>query len=173
MTDANLLEVRDLAVTFGAGRNAVAAVKGVSFDLRPGRTLGDAEPFVDDRIPIADAYLDRAYMGHAGLLTAIGPDGTPVTDGPAADPLIAEARRFYDTVAAPATFDGWKSAFGFPARTSQQSAPGCQCSSSSVSPSSRGRSCASQCQDSCSKTSAPCRPASRRRTRVAPSTSKR
>ena len=28
-----LLEVRDLSVTFGAGANAVQAVKGVSFDL--------------------------------------------------------------------------------------------------------------------------------------------
>ena len=31
---AALLEVRDLSVTFGAGANAVQAVKGVSFDDR-------------------------------------------------------------------------------------------------------------------------------------------
>ena len=35
----NLLEVRDLSVTFGAGRDAVAAVRGVSFDIARGETL--------------------------------------------------------------------------------------------------------------------------------------
>src|SRR5690349_16176379 len=39
MSEASLLEVRDLAVTFGAGSNAVAAVKGVSFDVRRGETV--------------------------------------------------------------------------------------------------------------------------------------
>ncbi|MBS0547356.1 MAG: ABC transporter ATP-binding protein [Proteobacteria bacterium] len=39
MSDAPLLEVRDLAVTFGAGPAAVAAVKGVSFDIRRGETV--------------------------------------------------------------------------------------------------------------------------------------
>jgi microcin C transport system ATP-binding protein len=37
--DTGLLEVHDLAVTFGAGSNAVAAVKGVSFDVRRGETV--------------------------------------------------------------------------------------------------------------------------------------
>ena len=39
MSEANLLEVRDLAVTFGTGSNAVAAVKGVSFDVGRGETV--------------------------------------------------------------------------------------------------------------------------------------
>ena len=39
MSEPALLEVRDLAVTFGAGANAVTAVKGVSFDIRPGETV--------------------------------------------------------------------------------------------------------------------------------------
>src|SRR5437899_624299 len=39
MSDAALLEVRDLSVTFGAGANAVQAVKGVSFDIARGETL--------------------------------------------------------------------------------------------------------------------------------------
>ena len=39
MSEAGLLEVRDLAVTFGAGRGAVAAVKGVSFEVRRGESV--------------------------------------------------------------------------------------------------------------------------------------
>src|SRR5471030_480358 len=34
-----LLEVRDLAVSFGTGTNSVTAVKGVSFEIRRGETL--------------------------------------------------------------------------------------------------------------------------------------
>jgi oligopeptide/dipeptide ABC transporter ATP-binding protein len=37
-----LLEVRDLAVTYGSGRDAVRAVRGVSFALDAGQTLGMA-----------------------------------------------------------------------------------------------------------------------------------
>ena len=39
---APLLEVRDLAVTYGSGAEAVRAVRGVSFALEPGETLGMA-----------------------------------------------------------------------------------------------------------------------------------
>jgi microcin C transport system ATP-binding protein len=39
MTDAALLQVRDLAVTFGAGKAAVEAVRGVSFDIGRGETV--------------------------------------------------------------------------------------------------------------------------------------
>ena len=39
MSEPALLEVRDLSVTFGAGRDAVAAVRGVSFDIVRGETL--------------------------------------------------------------------------------------------------------------------------------------
>src|SRR5512135_2665648 len=38
MTDA-LLQVRDLAVTFGSGANAVEAVKGATFDINRGETV--------------------------------------------------------------------------------------------------------------------------------------
>ena len=39
MSDDILLQVRNLAVTFGAGAHAVAAVKGVSFDIGRGETV--------------------------------------------------------------------------------------------------------------------------------------
>lgn len=39
MSEAALLEVRDLAVTFGDGPDAVRAVKGVSFDIKRGETV--------------------------------------------------------------------------------------------------------------------------------------
>jgi len=39
MSDATLLEVRDLSVTFGAGESAVRAVKNVSFDIGRGETV--------------------------------------------------------------------------------------------------------------------------------------
>ncbi len=39
MSDAPLLAVRDLAVTFGADEQAVQAVRGVSFDINRGETL--------------------------------------------------------------------------------------------------------------------------------------
>ena len=35
-----LLEVRDLAVAFGSGKQMAHAVRGVSFQVRPGRRLG-------------------------------------------------------------------------------------------------------------------------------------
>ena len=39
MSEATLLEVRDLSVTFGSGARAVAAVKGVNFDVGRGETV--------------------------------------------------------------------------------------------------------------------------------------
>ncbi len=39
MSEETLLEIQNLSVTFGAGDNAVQAVKGVSFDVRRGETV--------------------------------------------------------------------------------------------------------------------------------------
>ena len=54
----------------------------------------------DERVPIAQAYLDRAAPENAGLL-AEGPDGLPVLEGDGTDPAVVEARLFYDTVQIP------------------------------------------------------------------------
>src|SRR5689334_13527109 len=40
MTDTPLLSVQDLRVTLQTGRGAVDAVRGISFDLKKGETLG-------------------------------------------------------------------------------------------------------------------------------------
>src|SRR4051812_30377423 len=51
--------------------------------------------------PIPTGVLNALYDRNAGLLTGVAADGNPITAGAGADPLIAEALRFYDTVAAP------------------------------------------------------------------------
>jgi hypothetical protein len=122
------------------GPFALAVALGASA-CAGGGIAPDPPPSLDTQEPIADAYLDRAYPDHGGLLTSLGPDGLPITSGPSADPMIQEARRFYDTVqypnaapaqldypdpftgapdfyraTAPLTLDAWRSVFGFPAR---------------------------------------------------------
>src|SRR6266496_5443294 len=59
-----------------------------------------SNPAHDERVPIAQAYLDRAAPDNGGLLTE-GPDGLPVTEGDRVDPAIIEARLYYDTVQSP------------------------------------------------------------------------
>jgi len=78
--------------------------------------------------PIPGALLDQIHTTNRGLLRGQKPDGLPATEGADADPLIAEARRYYDTIripelaarksgvadpVAPATFEDWKQALGF------------------------------------------------------------
>lgn len=64
--------------------------------------------------PAAVISLNAAYATNGGLLSPVGPDGLPLTTG-TADPLLAEAERFYAAVQAPPTLDEWKAAFQFPA----------------------------------------------------------
>jgi hypothetical protein len=90
------------------------------------------------RIPLPKASLDRASAPNGGLLQGIGADGWPVLDGAGVDPLVLEARQYYNRLGAPLaraevrgtdessahavaaspppTIRDWKEAFGFPAR---------------------------------------------------------
>lgn len=101
----------------------------------------DPGPDMATLVPARGRSLDRSNPDNAGLITNIGPDGLPVRQGDLVDPMVIEARRFYDTIqspnavdqmvdypdpftgaapaphkTAPLTFEAWKAAFGFPAR---------------------------------------------------------
>src|SRR3978361_1106168 len=47
--------------------------------------------------PVVGADPNASYRLNRGLLTNLAADGSPITSGPSIDPLIIEARRFYDT----------------------------------------------------------------------------
>ena len=80
-------------------------------------------------VPVPNALLDQIHTTNRGLLKGIRADGQPALDGPAMDPLVEEARRYYDTIGmpavagqappdgagTPATLAEWKRALGFPA----------------------------------------------------------
>ena len=91
---SKLLEVRDLSVTFGAGANAVEAVKRVSFDIERGETIsvplkdtnvfppmvtqmigvGEATGALDTMLAkIAHFYEEEVDTAVAGLLTLLEP----------------------------------------------------------------------------------------------------
>jgi hypothetical protein len=61
------------------------------------------------KLPVTGHHLDRSIFSNAGLLTHLAPDGTPVRLSDAQgesqpddiDPLVIEARRFYDTLGSP------------------------------------------------------------------------
>ena len=93
-------------------------------------------------VPVPGVGLNRLLSTNQGLLKGVdGRTGYPVIQGEAMDPLILEARRFYDVVkspraqatpvsypdpftgappgprrTAPLSFETWKAEFGFPAR---------------------------------------------------------
>jgi len=93
------------------------------------RALAASEP-VATPVPVANSVLDQIHTANRGLLKGMRPDGLPITDGPGVDPLIEEARRYYDTIGipsivgqpprtatgAPQTLAEWKQALGFPAQ---------------------------------------------------------
>lgn len=90
-------------------------------------------------MPLPGRFLDRSNRNHNGLLAVAAAKGAPARFGADVDPLILEARRFYDTLGtpngeefdvdyadpftgddpglretAPTTFAKWKQTFGFP-----------------------------------------------------------
>jgi hypothetical protein len=92
-------------------------------------------------VPVIGTALDRSYQSHQGLVTGIADHGWPARDGASMDPVIVEARRFYDTLqepeaepqdvdypdpftgaaptphnTAPMTLDAWKLRFRIPTR---------------------------------------------------------
>ena len=98
-------------------------------------------------VPLVPTALQRSYTANAGLVTGTGEHGWPLRNGePGMDPVIVEARKFYDTVqspnaeaqlvdypdpftgapaglkkTAPLTLDAWKAAFNVPPRNPGES----------------------------------------------------
>jgi hypothetical protein len=97
-------------------------------------------------IPVIPAALTRSYTANQGLVTGWGAHDWPLRDQEAdMDPVVVEARRFYDTLkapnaedvvdyldpfteappapkkTAPLTLEAWKTAFGIPARSPGES----------------------------------------------------
>lgn len=79
-------------------------------------------------LPVPSSLLDQIHTANRGLLRGQRADGLPTIEGTEMDPLITEARRYYDTIripdlaarkpgspeaTAPATFEDWKQALGF------------------------------------------------------------
>jgi hypothetical protein len=109
-----------------AGRCTLAAVIAASVSGGLGCDTADgggppATPSLEASAPVPAALLNVTYRERGGLLRA--------TSGADADPLVAEAKRYYAEIGAPglpagespATFDSWKTAFGFPVRGADES----------------------------------------------------
>ncbi|MES1205704.1 MAG: hypothetical protein ABUS79_07175 [Pseudomonadota bacterium] len=116
--------------SFAAAAALVPAL-GCGADL-----LSSSQTEMAGLMPVPESFLDRAYPRAQGLLTPVDSQGYPVLAGPAMDPTIDETRRFYDTLgrpngaagtdrarapSAPASFEEWKTTFGFPARARGES----------------------------------------------------
>jgi hypothetical protein len=115
----------------------------VACEASTGTIQPSPEPKVpsDIQLPVVSVSLNRIMNQNDGLLSGVDGFGLPATDGPSMDPLILEARRFYDTLktprmqmqpvnypdpftgeatpmrrTAPLSFDDWKTEFGFSLR---------------------------------------------------------
>jgi len=108
---------------------AGGACQRLSRPAPDGHAVATSEP-VAPPVPIPNGVLDQIHTANRGLLNGMRPDGLPLTEGPNMDPLIEEARRYYDTIGipnivgqpprtgagAPETLADWKQALGFPAQ---------------------------------------------------------
>jgi hypothetical protein len=97
------------------------------------------------QLPVVGISLNRVVFSNDGLLSGVDSAGNPMMEGPTMDPLILEARRFYDVVksprmeaqpvnypdpftgvmapmrrTAPMTFESWKTEFGFSLRAANE-----------------------------------------------------
>ncbi len=125
------------AVPFGLALLGIAFASGACQRLTgpapDSRALAANEP-ASLPVPVPNAVLDQIVTANRGLLKGLRPDGLPATEGPNMDPLIEEARLYYETIGipsvagqpprtgtgAPATLAEWKQALGFPARLSDE-----------------------------------------------------
>ena len=112
-----------LGIAFAAG--ACQRLTGPAPDSR---SLAASEP-ASLPVPVPNTVLDQIVTVNGGLLKGLRADGLPATEGPDLDPLILEARLYYDTIGipsvagqpprtdggAPATLAEWKQSLGFPA----------------------------------------------------------
>jgi len=108
---------------------AAGACQRLSGPAPDRHALAASEP-VTPPVPVPSGVLDQIHTANRGLLKGMRPDGLPVTEGPNMDPLIEEARRYYDTIGipnvvgqpprttpgGPDTLTDWKQALGFPAQ---------------------------------------------------------
>ena len=83
-----LLEIRDLEVMFGAGKNSTVAVDGVSFTLDRGRTLGIVGQSGSGKTTLARAVMQLIPIAHGGVFF----DGIDLT-GLAPKPMRTIRRR--------------------------------------------------------------------------------
>jgi hypothetical protein len=125
----------------------VAPLSLAACEASTGAIETSAEPKVPLglQLPAVNVSLNRIMNGNDGLLTGVDGLGYPATEGPSMDPLIIEARRFYDTLksprmepqpvnypdpftgastpmrrTAPLSLDSWKTEFGFGLRQASE-----------------------------------------------------
>src|ERR1051325_638382 len=70
--------------------------------LSAGCGIDTAQPSDVNPIPVVPTALQRSYTANGGLVLGLGDHAWPLRNGePGMDPIIIEARKFYDTVKSP------------------------------------------------------------------------
>ncbi len=154
----NHARAEDDMLSAGAGSKSGASVfwcvlaASTTFNVGCMATSGpdDTAPIENGsaRAPMPDAVLNRVYRENRGLIPGLSEDGKVLTQGARIEPLVLEARRFYDTLqypfaeevrvdyanpftgeprdtakTAPLTLTRWKEIFGFPPREPGEDLP--------------------------------------------------